>query len=191
MLKWRWSVFNFPISLPLASLAQSSWETTLVSRVTAVPDASKWDGGTRWVKRDNRSVDNGSSQQFHREILISPQLILLTKNTKSKIIANDAILVWDRFIILLDILFSENFMQAQNGSTFGIMKEACALKWNRVCREWEVGGWALSPWQNNGVMTRARQPMVSRCSLLLCREISTLPRRTRAEKSGHSSVRWS
>ena len=73
-------------------------------------------------------MDNGSSQQFHREILVSPQLILLPENTKSKIIANDAILVWDRLIILLTKMFSENFMQAQNGSTFGIVKEACALK---------------------------------------------------------------
>ena len=77
-------------------------------------------------------MDNGSSQQFHREILISPQLILLPKNTKSKIIANDVILVLDRLIILLTKMFSENFMQAQNGSTFGIVKEACALKCNRV-----------------------------------------------------------
>ena len=42
------------------------------------------------------------------------------------------------------------------------------MKESRFCQEWEVGGWALSPWQNNGVMTRPRQPMVSRCSLLLC-----------------------
>ena len=177
MLRWRWSVFNFPISLPLASLAQSSWETTLVSRVTAVPPASKWDGGTRWVKRDNRSVDNGSSQQFHREILISPQLILLPKKTQSKIIANDAILVWDRLIILLTKMFSENFMQAQNGSTFGIVKEACALKWNRVDfvenEKWVVERFPLGRitvwWHGHGNQWSADALFYSAARFLLCR----------------------
>ena len=136
MLKWRWSVFSFPISLPLASLTQSSWETTLVSRVTVVPPASKV-GRTRWVKRDNRSVDNGSSQQFHREILISPQLILLPKNTKSKIIANDAILVWDRLTILLSEIFSENWFRHRMDLLLGQLRRH--VPWNKI----EQGNYSL------------------------------------------------